>query len=215
MLEVQHKSKALGLAGLLVLISLLLTPSSLNRLPQVPDSDALLMSGIGQPRVSMTLAEVRRFLRSRLKQTPAAEADNIARTLVQLCEKYKLNPKFILGVIFIESSFDSFAVSPKGAMGLLQLMPDTAQWVAQRLSLPWENPVYLFDPIYNLRLGVGYLAMLKNRYGEDMKAVLSAYNAGPGNFERGRESGKGYRMHYYRNVRSFVVSDAKEGRWGL
>lgn len=77
-------------------------------------------------------------------------------------------------MIAVESGFNSKAVSPKGALGLTQLMPQTAK------SLGITDPL---DPISNLRGGARYMAQLLRKYG-DVRTALAAYNAGPGNVDR-------------------------------
>ena len=92
-------------------------------------------------------------------------------------QKYGLAPALLKAVMAVESNFDSAATSPKGAPGLMQLMPGTAQDLA----------VYdLRDPVQNIEGGARYLRILKDRFEGDVAKVLAAYNAGP---EKVRRSG--------------------------
>lgn len=86
--------------------------------------------------------------------------------------------ELVLAVIQVESSGNNFAVSPVGAMGLMQLMPTTAEDVAGRIGTRWEGPPTLFDPVSNVRLGVRYLRELIDRY-DSVPTALAAYNWGP------------------------------------
>ena len=81
-----------------------------------------------------------------------------------------LDPALVKAVIKCESGFDPRAQSPKGAQGLMQLMPST------QTMLGVSNP---FDPQYNVAAGARYLALLKQTFGGDLRLTLAAYNAGP------------------------------------
>ncbi len=89
--------------------------------------------------------------------------------------RHGLDPALVLRVIQVESGFRKDAVSPKGAMGLMQLMPATAR----RFGV--ADP---FDPAQNLRGGCRYLAWLLRRYRGDVELALAAYNAGEGAVDR-------------------------------
>jgi soluble lytic murein transglycosylase-like protein len=101
-----------------------------------------------------------------------------------------VRPALVHAMIQVESAFDPTAVSPKGAMGLMQLMPATAA------TFGVGNP---FNPRENVRAGVAYLRQLLDRYGEDEGLALAAYNAGPGAVDR-----YGQAVPPYRETRNYV-----------
>ena len=94
-----------------------------------------------------------------------------------------LEPALTLGVIAQESQFRETVQSPAGAVGLMQLLPSTAQEVADELGLSWNRSM-LTNTRQNIHLGNAYLAKLLKRYDGALLLALAAYNAGPGNVER-------------------------------
>jgi len=88
------------------------------------------------------------------------------------------DPLLIAAVMRAESGFDPRAVSPRGAVGLMQLMPETASWVARQLGMGEVTRDDLFDPSINVQLGIWYLAHLRDSFGGDLVLTLAAYNAG-------------------------------------
>lgn len=94
-----------------------------------------------------------------------------------------LDPYLIAALIRVESNFQPDACSLKGATGLMQLMPETAEWVAKQLGLD-VSALELVDPDTNIRLGTWYLMMLQEEFGGNLVVALAAYNGGRGNVAR-------------------------------
>ena len=89
-------------------------------------------------------------------------------------------PAYLYGLIRQESRFIPNARSSAGAMGLMQLMPATARWMARKLGVAGYAPAQLPDPATNLLLGTGYLQLLLNDFQNSQPLAAAAYNAGPG-----------------------------------
>lgn len=87
---------------------------------------------------------------------------------------------FALSIARRESEFDPQVISPAGARGLMQVMPDTARMMATETGLPYARARLTGDPAYNVRLGAAYLAKLVQEFGPAVALVASGYNAGPG-----------------------------------
>jgi len=93
----------------------------------------------------------------------------------------ELEPTLILAVIMAESSFRTHAESHRGAQGLMQLMPATAEWLAGLMGMNDFTPERVWEPEVNIALGSFYLNWLARRYNGNVDLVLAAYNAGQGN----------------------------------
>lgn len=94
-----------------------------------------------------------------------------------------LNPYLVAAVVRVESGFRPVVVSRRGAIGLMQLMPSTGQWVAQQNG--WRSPpLDLSDPEFNLRVGTWYLRYLLTTFKGQPTLALAAYNGGIGNVQR-------------------------------
>lgn len=120
-----------------------------------------------------------------------AAADALTRTLEEKRERevlplvlsysktYELSPALVLAVIKTESGFRPNAVSEAGAMGLMQLMPETFLYLSTEKLKETHHESALFDPDVNLRFGCYYLSYLFERF-DDLTTVIAAYNAGEG-----------------------------------
>ena len=97
-----------------------------------------------------------------------------ARLVERIAARYSLSPALLEALVWQESRWRHDAVSPKGALGLTQLMPATAR----------ELGVDPLDPVANLEGGARYLRSLLDRFDGDLVKALAAYNAGPGRVER-------------------------------
>jgi peptidoglycan lytic transglycosylase len=102
---------------------------------------------------------------------------------------YHLDPALLAAVIYQESKFKPDARSRSGAVGLMQLLPDTAKGIALHTGGNRFRVDDLYDPEINVRYGAWYLRHLMRKYGEE-RAALAAYNAGQSNVDRWRRAGR-------------------------
>jgi soluble lytic murein transglycosylase len=103
---------------------------------------------------------------------------------------YSLDPALLAAVIYQESKFKADAESKSGAIGLMQLLPDTAKGIALHTGGAAFRVEDLYDPEINVRYGAWYLRHLMRKYGDE-RTALAAYNAGQDNVDRWRDSGQG------------------------
>ena len=180
-----HRRLLLSLAAAMLssLSCAVLTPTT---------TPAELGAGVAEAPAAPTPAEpdavldaVREHLFENQRRTglTRGELADLARTVVDEARRHGMDPALVLAVMHVESRYNTFAVSSKDAMGLMQIVPSTGAELAERLGIRWEGPHTLFDPTVNVRIGVAYLKELHDRYG-NLSTALAAYNWGPGRIDR-------------------------------
>jgi soluble lytic murein transglycosylase len=119
-------------------------------------------------------------------------------------ERNGLDLDLVAAVIYAESRFRPDAVSSRGAIGLMQIMPETGAWIAGQLGVDDFHAGLLFDVETNLAFGTWYLRYLLDRF-DDVETALRAYNAGPSAADRWRSDGEtpyAETIAYVRRIRS-------------
>jgi soluble lytic murein transglycosylase-like protein len=152
----------------------------------------LVLSGHPQAGVAIRTYAVPKAENVRATRSVVSERGRIYDELI--LEHARLNrvrTDLVRAVVQVESGFNPFAKSPKGALGLMQLMPATIQQFGVR------NP---FNPVENVRAGVAYLRQLLDRYSNNEELALAAYNAGPGAVDK-----HGQTVPPYRETRNYVA----------
>jgi soluble lytic murein transglycosylase-like protein len=129
------------------------------------------------------------YLASRNTGLIREEIDALARTLVAEARRHELDLALVMAVMHVESRFHNFAISPAGAVGLMQILPSTGEELARREGVRWRGSQTLLEPSTNVRLGTAYLRELLDRYDGDLWAALAAYNWGPGHVDRRLQEG--------------------------
>ena len=152
-----------GAAGVLAVLLLLCPPASADIYRYVDKNGVWHFTNIK--------SDVRYKLYIRTaRKTPSEYIKNYGGIIRQASRRFGLDPNLIKAVIKAESDFDRKAVSHKGAQGLMQLMPQTAD------AMEVENP---FNPEENIFGGARYLSLLLKRFKNNKRLALAAYNAGP------------------------------------
>lgn len=106
------------------------------------------------------------------------------RHVLAEAQKQNIDPAWILAITRQESAFVPHAKNPSGAVGLMQLKPSTAHWVAQKKQIAFSSNTELLEPITNIQLGSGYLRMMLDVHKNNPVLATAAYNAGPGRIKK-------------------------------
>lgn len=150
---------------------------------------ALLLQGPGDARKNAGEVLGRQLPSLVLETTPVSSGGPWEQSIAASAMRHGLDPALVQAVIEAESGFDPGAVSAKGAVGLMQILPETAAL----MGLPEAA-----DPASSLEAGCRYLAALQEIFGGDVELALAAYNAGPGAVRRWGT------VPPYRETRGFV-----------
>jgi hypothetical protein len=133
---------------------------------------------LGPQDKEQTIREIQAVLEKYPIGLANVKKEDLAKAIYEEATRYNQDPKFILALISIESSFQNHSVSGKGAKGLMQIMPHVAKSIAQEMGIEWSGDRSLFNPFLNIKMGVYYLSQLITDF-EDMDLALAAYNYGP------------------------------------
>ena len=158
-------------------------PEATTSPPQIPTPPARVASRFARFQTGLAPFEIR----------------EVSRVIVEESRRNGFDWELILAVIETEGSFNNFARSNVGALGLMQIMPATGRMLADELGIAWSGAETLFDPVVNVRLGTRYLAVLHAKY-ETWDAALAAYNWGPGAIDRRLRNGRDLPSLYARAV---------------
>lgn len=144
------------------------------------------------------------WTQSALKKEWKHYSKSIADTVIQESNRYGFDPVFLLAVIESESNFNPGVTGSFGEVGLMQILPETAKWIATKTKIPWLGNDSLKDPVTNIRLGTAFLAYLREKFSSHGELYLSAYNMGTGNVRRFLERNISPKEYSSRVMRKYV-----------
>lgn len=107
-----------------------------------------------------------------------------------MAAQYDVDPFLVFAIIRAESKYQTWAESPAGAKGLMQIMPDTAAWIAGQMKIKDFKTEDLYDPELNIRMGCWYLSQLEKEFDDSLPLTVAAYNAGRGKVSNWVQSGQ-------------------------
>lgn len=128
------------------------------------------------------------------------ELHELASHVIKNSKEYIIEPELILAIISVESSFNKKAVSHKGALGLMQIMPNTFMEAAKELGIENNGNDSIYDLENNVRIGTHYLAKLNKKYKNNIKLSLTAYNEGPRNLDNHLKNKEPVSYKYFNKV---------------
>lgn len=100
--------------------------------------------------------------------------------IITYSQKNSIDPFLVAAIIKNESNFNNKAVSSVGAVGLMQIMPETGAWIAKQMGIPNYNDSMLYEAKTNIRMGCWYVGELDDEFKHNMALIMIAYNAGRG-----------------------------------
>jgi soluble lytic murein transglycosylase-like protein len=148
--------------------------------PAVPDAP---VHAAAAPRPKELIA-IYNVIKTNRPEISDAEAWKVSDVIWEESAKHNLDPILIAALIEVESGFQSLAVSPMGARGIMQIMPEVGKWIAREMGFTEEagsdafTPEHLDDPVLNIKLGIYYLYGLQKSF-RSLNLALAAYNVGP------------------------------------
>jgi soluble lytic murein transglycosylase-like protein len=145
-----------------------------GRVRPVPEPVA---AAVAQPDPDLALIDS--VLAKRAPELGLVLRSQVSRAISEEARRAGYDPLLILAIIDVESDFDPEAVSSRGARGLMQILPVTLHWFAEKQGLRLTREEMAADPALCVRLGIRYLRSLQDRFGGDLPTALMAYNAGP------------------------------------
>lgn len=131
---------------------------------------------------------------------------DLSQFILLKSQEFNVSPILVLSLIEVESRFRSGALSPKGAMGLMQVMPATAAFlVSSEADLSWAGPSDLNNPKVNIEFGLRYVKKLKTQF-KKPEHVITAYNIGPSALAKKLKNGEAVPLEYYQKVMEAMQS---------
>ena len=173
-----------ALAAVLFVPALLAFKHLANDTKIVKTTQVLRIVQITEKLRPRELVKIYSIVRAHRPDVAEAEAWRVSEVILEESLKRDFDPILVLAVIKVESRFQYTAVSPMGARGIMQIMPDTGKFLTETrgrelgLRPAGFRPESLDDPLLNIRLGVSYLHELKKQF-QNLSHALTAYNVGP------------------------------------
>jgi len=178
-----------------------LTPSDASWITWEKQAFDHSLKKLQKKRIAQQIAQYKTGLK-------ASHIDDLPELIIHESKKYGYDPLLLTSVIIIESSFNNWARSNRGAHGLMQIRPATGRELAAEVRVQWQGTPSLYDPETNITLGAYYLNKLFLRFG-DLGLALEAYNHGPSRLKGYLKKGhrpKRYSRQVFKKYNSLLSS---------
>lgn len=109
---------------------------------------------------------------------------NYQEHIIKYSDKYDIDPFLVAAIIRVESKYYTYAMSSKGAMGLMQILPTTGKWAAEEIGITNFNNEMLYNPEINIEIGCWYISKLLKQFNNNIRLIVAAYNGGSGNVSK-------------------------------
>jgi len=163
----------------LCLLSLLLVLPNPTHISRAANGFVVQKTDEAGATKSLERMKIYSVLKSHDMKLSDASLWNVTESVAEESAKHSLDPMLVLAVMKVESRFDHRAVSPRGALGLMQIRPIVVDELIDQGEIPeWKSKTNLRDPILNIKIGVAYLSYLKKMFNH-LPFALAAYNSGP------------------------------------
>jgi soluble lytic murein transglycosylase len=114
----------------------------------------------------------------------AHHSSSLTQTIIAESKKFGFDPVFVMAIIQTESGWNPKAVGGVGEIGLMQIRPETAEWIAKQNDIKWTGAQNLKNPATNVKIGIAYMSYLRSKLGKVSFKYVSAYNMGPNALKR-------------------------------
>jgi soluble lytic murein transglycosylase len=123
-------------------------------------------------------------VRLQLTAEHRSKAFKLTQAILRESARYSFDPVFVAAVIKTESKYNPLAIGNVGEIGLMQVRPETAFWIAKKYKISFNSSQELKDPVRNVVIGVAYLHYLRSQFSTKAYRYIAAYNMGPANVRR-------------------------------
>lgn len=145
------------------------------------------------------------YLKKYLEKTnPKLGNDHFVKAVFAESKLYEYDPIFLMAVMKTESQFNEQAVGSAGEIGLMQIKPDTAQWICKKKGIPWKGPLALKIPEYNIKVSALYFKYLKKTLNSKSNRYVNAYNMGIGKLGRTPAANISAHPYYHKVIKNYT-----------